>query len=118
MIGKKTPFVLALMFVIFSYSLVSDASAQARKTITVPADTNIVVVDSTHCEPIYNENTGSLYVPRCWKLKQERKVGYLERTIGRTVENTGTEVENSINNGIDNAIRKIGEEIDRATGVR
>jgi hypothetical protein len=118
MIGNKTPAVVALMFVIFSYSLVQDANAQAMKSITVPADTNVVLVDSSYCEPIYNENTGSLYVPRCWKLKQERKVGYLERTIGRTVENTGTEVENSINNGIDNAIRKIGEEIDRATGVR
>jgi hypothetical protein len=105
------------MFVIFSYSLVQDAAAETV-TITVPADTTIVEVDSSYCEPIYNENTGSLYVPRCWKLKQERKVGYLERTIGRTVENTGTEVENSVNNGIDNAIRKIGEEIDRATGVR
>ena len=113
-----TKFFVFNLVVWFGVFGIAAANAQQTKTITVPADTTVVEVDSSYCEPIYNENTGSLYVPRCWKLKQEREVGYAERTIDRTIEHTSTEVENSINNGIDRAIMKIGRKIDEATGVR
>ena len=54
--SNKTQSVLAIIFVVFSFSLVQDVKA-ATKTITVPEDTTVVAVDSTHCEPIYNEHT-------------------------------------------------------------
>ena len=118
MMGNKTPKVLALLFVVFSYALVHDANAQATKTITVPEDTTVVAVDSTHCEPIYNENTGTLYVPRCWKLKQEREQTAIERVTERTIENAGTEIENSVYNVIDRVIYEMGEKIEKAGGNR
>lgn len=91
---------------------VSAAYAQQTMTITVPADTKVVEVDSTHCEPIYNENTGSLYVPRCWKLKQqEREQGMGGRILDRTIEQTAQTVENSISNGIDRHIYDLGKDI-------
>ena len=115
--SNKTQAVLALIFVIFSYSLVQDARA-ATKTITVPEDTEVVAVDSTHCEPIYNEHTGTLYVPRCWKLKQEREQTAIERVTERTIENASTEIENSVYNVIDRVIYEMGEKIEKAGGNR
>ena len=88
------------------------------KTISVPEDTKVVSVESSYCEPIYNESTGTLYVPRCWHLAQEEEPGYVERTVDRSTEQLKTEVENSINNGIDRQIMKVGRKIDEITGVR
>lgn len=94
-----------------------DAGAQTR-TITIPSETTIVEVDSTHCEPIYNEATGTLYVPRCWKmLQREPEPNAVERLIDRTLNNTATEVENSIGNGIDRRIYELGKKIDEALGT-
>jgi hypothetical protein len=94
-----------------------DASAQTR-TITIPSETTVVEVESTHCEPVYNEATGTLYVPRCWKLMQrEPEPNALERLIGRTVRGTATEVENSVGNGIDRRIYELGKKIDEALGT-
>lgn len=88
---------------------VAAANAQQTMTITVPADTKVIEVDSSYCEPIYNENTGSLYVPRCWKLKQqEREVGMGGRILDRAIEQTAQTVENSISNGIDRHIYDLG----------
>lgn len=85
-------------------------------TITVPAGTKVVTVDSTHCEPIYNEHTGSLYVPRCWHLKQkEKEAGPVERIFDRSVTRAGEEVEQSVQNGIDRVIYDLGKKIEKAT---
>ena len=116
--SNKTSIVIAAIFIVFLGAYTKDAKAQATKTITVPEDTNVVLVDSTHCEPIYNENTGSLYVPRCWKLKQEREKTAIERVTERTIENASTEVENSVYNVIDRVIRDMGEKIEKAGGNR
>lgn len=114
MIGSKTPKVLALIFVIFSYSLVNDATAQETMTITVPAGTKVIETNSSHCEPIYNESTGSLYVPRCWHLKQkEEEAGPVGRIVERSVAGFGTTVENKVQNGINRQIYEIGKTIDK-----
>lgn len=102
--------------VIFIALAGAKAFAQDTVTITVPADTTIVEVDSTHCEPIYNEHTGSLYVPRCWHLKQkEKEAGPVERIVNRSVTRAGEEVEQSVQNGIDRVIYDLGKKIEKAT---
>ena len=114
MIGNKTPKVLAFIFVIFSYSLVTDVAAQETMTITVPAGTTVIETTSSHCEPIYNESTGSLYVPRCWHLKQkEEEAGPVGRIVERSVAGFGTTVENKVQNGINRHIYKVGKSIDK-----
>lgn len=92
------------------------AFAQETVTVTVPAGTKIVEVDSTHCEPIYNEHTGSLYVPRCWHQQQkEKEAGPVERIFDRSVTRAGEEVEQSVQNGIDRVIYDLGKKIEKAT---
>jgi hypothetical protein len=108
-------FVLVTFFVVGFWA---GGAYGSTKTITVPVDTTVVSVDSSYCEPIYNENTGTLYVPRCWKMKQEKDPTWGERTISRTTDHLGREIENSINNGIDRQIYKVGRKIDKITGVR
>lgn len=115
--SNKTSVVIAAIFIVFLGAYTKDAQS-ATKTITVPEDTTVVAVDSTHCEPIYNENTGTLYVPRCWKLKQEREQTAIERVTERTIENAGTEIENSVYNVIDRVIYEMGEKIEKAGGNR
>ena len=115
--SNKTSVVVAAIFIVFLGAYSKDARS-ATKTITVPEDTTVVAVDSTHCEPIYNEHTGTLYVPRCWKLKQEREQTAIERVTERTIENASTEVENSVYNVIDRVIYEMGEKIEKAGGNR
>ena len=115
--SNKTSAVIAAIFIVFLGAYSKDVRS-ATKTITVPEDTTVVAVDSTHCEPIYNEHTGTLYVPRCWKLKQEREQTAIERVTERTIENAGTEIENSVYNVIDRVIYEMGEKIEKAGGNR
>ena len=94
-----------------------DAGAQTR-TITIPSETTVVEVESTHCEPVYNEATGTLYVPRCWKLMQrEPEPNAVERLLGRTINGAAREVESSVGNGIDRRIYEMGKKIDEALGT-
>ena len=93
-----------------SIFLSCDAQAEQTMTITIPAGTKIVETESSWCEPIYNESQNSVYVPRCWRLKQEPAApNALERLFNRAVQNAGTTIENQLGNGIDRQIYDMGQ---------
>lgn len=112
MFGKKTPLVILLIASVFTFALVKDVRAET---------VNIVTVNSTHCEPVYNEATGTLYVPRCYVLAkqkmEEKEQGVVGRTTERAIEQGAQEIENHVNQNIDRGIRKIGIAIDKALGA-
>ena len=112
MFGKKTPFVIAIIAMVFTFALVKDVRAET---------VNIVTVSSTHCEPVYNEATGTLYVPRCYVLAkqkmEEKEKGIFERQTDRAIEEGTREIENHVQQNIDRGIRKIGIAIDKALGA-
>ena len=60
---------------------------------------------------------GTLYVPRSYRIKNEKKPGVVSRVLGRAMKNASTEVEHSISNGIDRQIYEIGKKIDEARGT-
>lgn len=89
--------------------------------IDVPADTKVVIVESTFhgCEPTYNASSNTLYVPRCMSPSEQQgpKPTMLERILTNTIDKTGREVESSVQNGIDRKIFEIGNKIDEALGT-
>ena len=86
----------------------SDADAEQTRTITIPADTKVVEVESSYCEPILQGDT--LYVPRCWRLKQGPAApNMIERLVSRAGNDAATTVENQLGNAIDYQAWKLGQ---------
>lgn len=101
-----------------SLFLSCDAQAEQTITITVPADATIHNVESSYCEPIYNEATNDLYIPRCWKLKQQpAPPNALERLFGRAIKGAGTTIEQQLGNGIDRQIYDMGQNMRDVLGT-
>jgi hypothetical protein len=86
-------------------------------TVSVNAAT-VKEVDSAYCEPIYNEATDTLYVPRCYRLAQEPPPPNMaERLLGRTIKGVQNTFENQLGNGIDRQIYDMGEEMRDVLGT-
>jgi len=96
--------------------IIAGASLLAA-TVSANAAT-VKEVDSSYCEPIYNEATDTLYVPRCYRMAQEPPPpNMLERLFGRTVKGLSNTVENQLGNGIDRQIYDLGEEMRDVLGT-
>jgi len=103
-----TSIVVTGAFLFGAMFLSCEAQAEQTITITIPADTNIVEVDSSYCEPILQGDT--LYVPRCWRLKQGPAApNMLERLVSRATTDALTTVENQLGNGIDRQAYDLGQ---------
>jgi len=106
----------AFLFAFMTFSC--DTQAEQTITITIPADATIRDVESSYCEPIYNEPTNEVWIPRCWKLKQQPSPpNALERLFGRAVKGAGTTIENQLGNGIDRQIYDMGQNIRDVLGT-
>ena len=120
-----TPKNRAAVSVIFTFSaligfgtLSCAAEAEQMRTITIPQSTTIVDTESSWCEPVYNENTGILYVPRCWRLKQGPAApNMLERFISRSTRGVTSTFENQVQGGIDRQIYDMGQSISDFMGT-
>lgn len=108
---------LGSLFIFAALGVFTPDAEAGTKTITVPEETEVVVVDSTHCEPIYNEATGTLYVPRCWKLKQNPEPNMADRIIDYTVNTGKREVESTITNAIGRQIYEAGNKMGDVLGT-
>jgi|MEHZ01.4.fsa_nt_MEHZ011228972.1_6 hypothetical protein len=101
-----------------SLFLSCDAQAEQTITITVPADATIHNVESSYCEPIYNEATNDLYIPRCWKLKQRpAEPNMIQRLVSRGIKGSRRMVEDQLGNGIDRQIYDMGQNMRDALGT-
>ena len=86
-------------------------------TVSVNAAT-VKEVDSTYCEPIYNEATDTLYVPRCYRMAQEPPPPNMaQRLLGRTIKGVSNTFENQLGNGIDRQIYDMGQEMRDVLGT-
>jgi hypothetical protein len=109
---------LILASVVMFLALQSVEVHSEQVTIDIPAGADVRVVDSTHCDPIYNEANNTMYVPRCYRQQTgPRRKSTVERILSRTVRNGKYEVESSVWNGIDRKIMEVGRKIDKAMGT-
>ena len=101
-----------------SLFLSCDAQAEQTITITVPADATIHNVESSYIQMFELQKKLDLYIPRCWKLKQQPAApNALERLIGRAVKGSRVMVEQQLGNGIDRQIYDMGQNIRDALGT-
>ena len=101
-----------------SIFLSCDAQAEQTMTITIPMGTKIVETESSWCEPIYNESQNSVYVPRCWRLKQEPAApNALERIISRATKDTAQTIENQLSNAAERQIYDMGQSMQNWLGT-
>ena len=115
---RNTGFVVCGALLGMTLFLSCGVEAEQTITITVPADATIHNVDSTYCEPIYNEATNDLYVPGCWRKKQGPAApNAIERLLNRAVKGTGVMVEQQLGNGIDRQIYDMGQNIRDVLGT-
>lgn len=105
---RNTGFVVCGALLGMTLFLSCGVEAEQTRTITIPADTKVVEVESSYCEPIMQGDT--LYVPRCWRLKQGPAApNMIERLVSRAGNDAATTVENQLGNAIDYQAWKLGQ---------
>jgi hypothetical protein len=102
-------FVLATFFVVGAWT------GAAHGSVTIPADTKIIVVESKTCrDSVYYKGTNTMYVYDC--TSKGRVATATDRVVNRSIDRTARTVERSIQHGIDRQIYEMGRKIDKALG--
>lgn len=107
-----SPTKLAVLATFFVVGLWTGA---AHGSVTIPADTKIIVVESKSCrDSVYYKGTNTMYVYDC--TSKGRVATATDRVVNRSIDRTARTVERSIQHGIDRQIYEMGRKIDKALG--